>query len=217
MANSKAGTNRSSAPLRDSATLLQCESVAYQKRSLPLPQPRLDPAPREWYLPSTRHGSGTPLLRIPRRQHGIDHTGATASPPIPACYFRYFAKSSIPWKSTTTAGSPPTTQASWPLGKNGISSGLHSIWTPSSMTTFSTPDRGYRKCGASQLFVFARGWTDSDHFQPGSNIARQSALQLAVMEITRRPVGRLRRAGLWRAWTAGDSIPCSYLHTTAAI
>src|SRR5438309_5533815 len=78
----------------------------------------------------------------------------------------------MPWKSTTTTGSFPTTHASCPGGTNDISPGPTSFAVPSFITIWRTPETWYWKWGASQLSVFAIGFTCLDHLHPGSNLAR---------------------------------------------
>src|SRR5215510_14510311 len=87
----------------------------------------------------------------------------------------------IPWKSTTTAGSLPITQASWPEGNSETSPGRQSNSAPSSILIRRTPDTWYWKCGASQLLVFTSGCTDVDHFQPGSKTARPTVAPPILM------------------------------------
>jgi hypothetical protein len=71
-----------------------------------------------------------------------------------------------------TTGSFPTTQPSCPGGTMATSPALVSPSVPSSMSTCNVPDTWYWKCGASQLFVFAIGFTWVDHRHPGWNTAR---------------------------------------------
>src|SRR5512140_2558848 len=93
-----------------------------------------------------------PRLEPHRRRGEITHRWKwrRGSPPPPA-YSRKFrrsgdsnqaaflAYSTIPWKSTTTTFSFPTTQASCPDGRRDTSPGLHTSSVPSSITTFSVP------------------------------------------------------------------------------
>ena len=78
----------------------------------------------------------------------------------------------MPWKSTTTTGSFPTTHASCPGGSSETSPALQSFSVPSSITTCIVPDTWYWKCGASQLFVFTRGFTQVDQRHQGWNMPR---------------------------------------------
>lgn len=52
----------------------------------------------------------------------------------------FFAYSFIPWKSTITTVSFPTTQASCPDGRTDTSPGLQMNSVPSSITTFRVPE-----------------------------------------------------------------------------
>src|SRR5271157_454927 len=97
----------------------------------------------------------------------------------------------MPWKSTTIAGSFPTVQASCPDGSNETSPGLHSNSLPSSMRTINTPEMWYWKCGASQLFVLAKGWTEVAHLQPGSKMPRPTVAPPTLIS-SRRPFGNSR-------------------------
>ncbi len=58
--------------------------------------------------------------------------------------YRACASSTMPWKSTITGGSSPTTHASCPEGSNVVSPGLASYSVPSSILIFSTPPSGSR-------------------------------------------------------------------------
>src|SRR5687768_3265690 len=97
----------------------------------------------------------------------------------------------MPWKSTTTAGSVPMTQASCPDGRSDTSPGPQSNSWPSSMRTRSTPDTWYWKCGASQLEVPASGCTDVCHRHPGSKTARPMVTPPTATS-SRRPSGNSR-------------------------
>src|SRR3989338_4158919 len=97
----------------------------------------------------------------------------------------------MPWKSTTTTGSLPTTQASRPVGSSDTSPALHSRVVPSSITTFIVPEIWYWKCGASQLVVFAIGFTWVDHFQPGSKVPRPMVTPPILTNST-RPFSNVR-------------------------
>src|ERR671931_763660 len=91
----------------------------------------------------------------------------------------------------TTAGSSPTTQASWPLGSEVISPGPATNSVPSSMRIASWPLRWYWKCGASQLCVPAIGLTSLDQRQPGSKVYRPTSPS-PILRISARPFGNSR-------------------------
>src|SRR3989338_4394648 len=97
----------------------------------------------------------------------------------------------MPWKSTTTTGSLPTTQASRPVGSSDTSPALHSRVVPSSITTFIVPEIWYWKCGASQLVVFAIGFTWVDHFKPGSKVPRPMVTP-PILTTSPRPFSNVR-------------------------
>src|SRR3954451_9762735 len=101
------------------------------------------------------------------------------------------AKVLAPNQSTTTAGSSPTTQASWPLGSEVMSPGSATNSVPSSMRIASRPLTWYWKCGASQLAVLAIGLTSLDQRQPGSNTSRPTSPP-PTWRISARPLGNSR-------------------------
>src|SRR5262245_65706913 len=110
----------------------------------------------------------------------------------------------MPWKSTTTAGSLPTTHASCPEGSSETSPARQSNSVPSSIRIRSTPETWYWKCGASQLLVLASGCTELDQRQPGSNTARPTIAPPTLISST-RPFGNSRtssglRKSLCSAW-----------------
>src|SRR5215212_8428597 len=96
-----------------------------------------------------------------------------------------------PNQSTTTTGSSPTTQASWPLGSDVTSPGPATNSWPSSMLIASCPLRWYWKCGATQLSVLAIGLTSFDHLHPGSNTSRPISAP-PTLTISARPLGNSR-------------------------
>src|SRR5690348_16574695 len=83
--------------------------------------------------------------------------------------FAYWARPVI---SIITTGSFPTTQASCPGGTTPTSPGPNSCSVPSSILTRKRPETWKAVCEASQLLLLTIGFTDSDHFHPGSRVAR---------------------------------------------
>ncbi len=59
------------------------------------------------------------------------------------CYCWRAAHTDAPCQSTATTGSSPTTQASWPGGKEAISPGPTSSSVPSAMMTWTVPPTWY--------------------------------------------------------------------------
>src|ERR1039457_1715016 len=78
----------------------------------------------------------------------------------------------MPAKSSTTQGSSPMVQPSCPGGIETTSPGPMSSSVPSSIRILWRPEITYPTCAAWQLSVPAIGFTWSDHFQPGWNVAR---------------------------------------------
>src|ERR687888_2031311 len=91
----------------------------------------------------------------------------------------------------TTAGSSPTTQASWPLGSEVTSPGPATNSVPSSIRIASWPLTWYWKCGAWQLSVFAIAFTSLDQRQPGSKMNRPTSPS-PICTISARPFGNSR-------------------------
>src|SRR5208337_3268999 len=65
------------------------------------------------------------------------------------------------------------------------------ISVPSSILTCRRPEIMYWVCALSQLLVFAIGLTCSDHFQPGSNVARPN-LTPPTVAVSTLPLGKVR-------------------------
>ena len=62
---------------------------------------------------------------------------------------------------------------------------------PSSIRMARRPLTWYWKCGASQLLVFAIGWTSLDQRQPGANVSRPTSPP-PIWRISARPFGNSR-------------------------
>src|SRR5208337_1320927 len=97
----------------------------------------------------------------------------------------------MPVMSMRTTGSFPTTHPSCPGAMTPTSPGPNSISVPSSILTCRRPEIMYWVCALSQLLVFAIGLTCSDHFQPGSNVARPN-LTPPTVAISTLPLGKVR-------------------------
>src|SRR5215469_106497 len=90
-----------------------------------------------------------------------------------------------------TTGSPPTTQASCPLGSAVTSPGPAMNSAPSSIRIASCPLTWYWKWGASQLAVPAIGRTSLDQRQPGWKTSRPT-WPPPTLRISARPFGNSR-------------------------